>query len=82
MQNRFFLKETLKYTYQQKDATNGYCEALNMKLNIWLDIPSKYIEDFCVIVSVAVGIFSERLLTHLVRIFPYNFWHFSNYGYN
>ena len=50
-----------KYTYQQRDATNGYSEVLNMKLNIWFDIPSKYIEDFCVIVSVAVGIFSERL---------------------
>ena len=56
----FFLKKkTLKYTYQQTDATNGYCEVLNM--NIWFDIPSKYIQNFCVIVSVAVGIFSERL---------------------
>ena len=32
-----------------------------MNLNIWFDIPSKYIENFCVIVSAAVGIFSERL---------------------
>ena len=30
-----------------------------MKLNVWLD--SKDIEDFCVIGSVVVGIFSERL---------------------
>ena len=54
--NVFFKKKTLKYTYQQRDATDGYCKVLNMKLNIWFDIPSKYIEDFCVIVSVAVGI--------------------------
>ena len=32
-----------------------------MKLNTWLDISSKYIEDFCVNFSVAVGIFSGRL---------------------
>ena len=32
------------------------------KFSIWLDIPSKYIEDFYVIVYVIVmGIFSERL---------------------
>ena len=30
-------------------------------LNIFFDIPSKYIDNFCVIVSVAVGVFSERL---------------------
>ena len=36
-------------------------EVLNMKLHIWLDIPSKYIEDFYVIVFVAMGIFSETL---------------------
>ena len=58
----FFKKKTLKYTYQQRDATNGYCEVLNMKLNIWFDIPNEYIEDFCVIiVSVAVSISSKRL---------------------
>ena len=57
----FLKKTTLKYIYQQRDATNGYCEVLDMKFNIWFDIPRKYIEDFCVIVSVAVGIFSERL---------------------
>ena len=60
MQN-FFLKKTLKYSYQQRDATNEYCEVLNMNLNLGFDIPSKYIKNFCVIVSVAEGIFSERL---------------------
>ena len=61
MQNHVFLKKTLKHTYQQRDATNWYCEVLNMNLNILLDILSKYIDNICVIVSVAVGIFSERL---------------------
>ena len=71
----FFLKkQTLKYTYQQRDATNGYCEVLNMNLNIWFDIPSKHIENFCVIISVVVGIFSERLATDLVRIFAFDFF--------
>ena len=32
-----------------------------MNLNIWFDIPSKYIDDFCVVVSVAVGISWQRL---------------------
>ena len=32
-----------------------------MKLNIWLDIPSKYMEDFYVSVFIIVHIFSERL---------------------
>ena len=32
-----------------------------MNLNMYFDIPSKYIEDFFVIASVAVGIFSEGL---------------------
>ena len=36
-------------------------EVLNMNLNIWFDITSKYLENFCVIFSVAVGILSERL---------------------
>ena len=40
---------------------HGCCEVLNMKLNTWVDIPSKYIDNFCVIVSVAVDIFSKRL---------------------
>ena len=38
-----------------------FVKFLNMNLNIWLDIASKYIENFCVVVSVAVGISSERL---------------------
>ena len=44
----FSLKETLKHRYQQRDAIIGYCEVLNMKLNIWCDNPSNYKEDFCV----------------------------------
>ena len=76
-----FFKKDLKYTYQQRDASNGYCEVLNMNLNIWFDIPSKYIENFFVILYVAVGIFSDILKTHLVRIFPFDFFlYFSSYG--
>ena len=48
----FFLKKTVKYINQQIDAIIGYCQVLNIKLNIRFDIPSKYIEDFRVIVSV------------------------------
>ena len=48
----FFFFLTLKYTYQQRDAANGYCQVLDMKLHIGFDILSKYIEDFSVIVSV------------------------------
>ena len=73
----FFKKKTLKYTYQQRDATNGYCEVLNMNLNIWFDITSKYIENFWIILSVAVGIFSERLTTHLSGFFPSIFFGIS-----
>ena len=36
-------------------------EILNMKLNIWIDIVSKYMEDSCVIFYVTVCTFSERL---------------------
>ena len=61
MHNHAFFLKKLKYTYQQRDATNGYCAVLNMNLNIWFDIPSKYVGNFCVIVSVAVSIFLERL---------------------
>ena len=57
----FFKKITLKYTNQQRDATTEYCEILNMDLNIWFDILSRYIEDFCIIASVAVVLFAERL---------------------
>ena len=63
----------MTYTYQQRDATNGYCEVLNMNLNIWFDIPSKYIEAFCVIVSVSVGIFSERLTDTSCQYFSFDF---------
>ena len=66
----------LKYTYQQIDATNGYAEVLNIKLNIWLDIPSKYIEDFCVIISVAQDIFSERLTNTSCQYFSIWFFPF------
>ena len=58
----FKKKTTLKNIYQQRDTTNGYCQVLNMNLNIWFDIPSKYIQNFCVIVSTAVGIFSEGVI--------------------
>ena len=55
-----FFKKTLKYTYQLRDATNGYCQVLNMKLNIGFDIPSKYIEDFCIIVSVSLWVYFQN----------------------
>ena len=73
----FFKKKPLKHKYQQRDATNGYCEVLNMNLNIWFDIPSKYIENFCVIFSVAVGIFSERSQHILSGFFPSIFFGIS-----
>ena len=51
----FFLKKkTLK------DATNGYCQVLNMKLNTGFDIPSKYIEDVFVIVSVLLWVYFQN----------------------
>ena len=57
----FFLKKkTLKYTYQQRDATKGYCQVLNMKLNIGFDIPGKYIKDFSVIVSVLLWLYFQN----------------------
>ena len=56
----FFLKKTLKYEYQQRDATNGYWQVLNMKLNIGFHIPSKYIEDFYVIVSVSLWVYFQN----------------------
>ena len=43
-----------------------------------LDIPSKYTQDLCVIVSVAVGIFSERLTDLSCEDFPFGLWHFPN----
>ena len=46
-----------------------------MNLNIWFDISSKYRENFCVIVSVAVGIFSEKLTdTSCQDLFPLFFF--------
>ena len=62
MQNHVFLKkkETLKYTYQQRDATNGYYQVFYMKLNIGFDIRSKYIQDFCVIVSVLLWVYFQN----------------------
>ena len=57
----FFLKKTtLKYTYQQRDATNGYCQVLNMKLNTGFDIPNKYMEDFCVIASLLLWVYFQN----------------------
>ena len=67
-------KTTLKYTYQQRDARNGYFEVLNMNLNIWFDIPGKYLKNSCVIVSVAVGIFSERLTDTSCQDFSLSFF--------
>ena len=71
---------TLKYTYQQRDATTGYCEILNIKLNIWFDIPNKYIEDFSIIASVAVVSFSERLTGTNFQYFFLKLCYFSSYG--
>ena len=47
-----------------------------MNLTISFDIPSKYmIENFCVIVSPAVGIFSERL-TDTSSLHDFSLWFF------
>ena len=59
-------------------------EVLNMNLNIWFDITSKYLENFCVIFSVAVGILSERLTDtscqdFFLSFFFFFFWYFSSY---
>ena len=77
-----FLKKTLKYTYQQRDATNKYCEVLNINLNILFDIHVKYIDNFCVIVPVAVGISSEILTDTSCQDFHLWFflWYLSSYG--
>ena len=72
-----FFKKKKKNTYQRRDTKNGYCKVLNMNLNIWFDISSKYRENFCVIVSVAVGIFSEKLTdTSCQDLFPLFFFLF------
>ena len=49
---------------------DGYCEGLNMKLNIGLGIPRKYMENFYGIVCVTVGIFSEKLTDTSCQNFP------------
>ena len=59
-------KATNEFIWKKKSLIrtfiHGHCEVLNMKLNIWLDIPSKYMEDFYDIVCInIVGLFSERL---------------------
>ena len=60
---------------------HGYCGVLNVKLNIWLDIPSKYMEDFYDIVCVIVGIFSERLTNTSCQDFSLCFLAFlASYG--
>ena len=45
-----------------------------MNLNIWFDIPSKYIDNFCVIVSIDPGIFSERLADTSCQDFSLSFF--------
>ena len=52
----------------------------NTKLIIWLNIPSKCIEDLNAIVSVIVGIFLERLIDTSCQDFPFVFWYFSSCG--
>ena len=60
---------------------HGYCEVSNIKLNIWLDIPSKYMEDFYDMVCVIVSIFSERLTNTSYKNFSLCFLAFlSSYG--
>ena len=49
---------------------DGYCEGLNMKLNIGLGIPRKYMEDFYDTFCVIVGIFSEKLTNTSCQDFP------------
>ena len=56
LKNHIKKKKTLKFTYQIY-ATNEHCKVLNMNLNKWFDIPSKYVENFSFIVFVVVGIF-------------------------
>ena len=42
-----------------RTSIHDYCEGLNIKLNIWLDMPSKYMKDLYDIVCVIVGLFLE-----------------------
>ena len=80
-----FLKKKIENIHISKEMqliTSGYCEVLNINLNIWFNIPSKYIENFCVIISVAVGILSERLTDTSCKGFSLCsfLWYFSSYG--
>ena len=52
---------------------HGYCEGLNIKCSIWLDIPSKYMNDSYDIICVIVGIFSERLTSTFCHDFSFCF---------
>ena len=52
---------------------HGYYEVLIMKLNVWLDIPGKYIEYSCFTVSVAVDIFPKRLTDIFCKVFHFGF---------
>ena len=69
-----FFKKNLNHSYQQRDGTNEYREVLDMNLNIWFDIPSNYAENFWVNISVAVGIFSERLTDASCQDFSFSFF--------
>ena len=42
-----------------RTSIHDYCEVLNIKSNIWLDMPSKYMKDLHDIVCVIVGLFLE-----------------------
>ena len=42
-----------------RTSIHDYCEGLNIKSNIWLDMPSKYMKDLHDIVCVIVGLFLE-----------------------
>ena len=74
MENHISFSKKLENIHKQRDATNEYYEVLNMNLNIWLDIPSKYIDSFCVIVSIVAGIFSERLADTSCQDFSLSFF--------
>ena len=85
LQNVSFFKKKIENIHISKEMqliTSGYCEVLNINLNIWFNIPSKYIENFCVIISVAVSILSERLTDTSCKGFSLCgfLWYFSSYG--
>ena len=68
-----------KYLSLIRAFVHGYYEVLIMKLNVWLDIPGKYIEYSCFTVSVAVDIFPKRLTDIFCKVFHFGFWYFSSY---